>query len=138
MSLHVLAFAVLAMLTTVPNGQAQTQALQSYRITLGRVQLPGMPNDPASWCAAGIRCSTGTGAKGLDICFISAGLPLPPNTAPSGSYPLFVMYRPITEFPYYVDLLRNEKPLHMALDPQRPERINISNMESEPVGEGEQ
>jgi hypothetical protein len=47
------------------------------------------------------------------------------------------MYRPASELPYYVDLLRNEGPLTMSLDASRPESHRISTAEFEPIGEGE-
>jgi hypothetical protein len=59
---------------------------------------------------------------------------LPANSS-SGN--LHISYRPIDELPYYVDLLRNESPINMALDSAHPERHNLHNGTFEPVGEGE-
>jgi hypothetical protein len=118
--------------------QAADFPLTGYRVTLGRTALPGMdPTDPDKWCAAGIRCIQGGGGGKdlLDICFMPSNVPLPRNTSAGTTH---VMYRPISELPYYIDLMRNEKPLVMTIDSARPERHRINTgVNAEPVGEGE-
>jgi hypothetical protein len=132
--------AILGLPLLAPNSSyAADYPLSGYRVTLGRVALPGMDsNAPDTWCAAGIRCIQGGGGKDyLDICFVPTGVPLPPNTSSGNTH---YMYRPIAEFPYYIDLLRNEKPLVMSLETARPERHRIgtgSGVAAEKVGEGE-
>lgn len=108
--------------------------VSAYSVTLGRLPMVGMSADPATWCVAGIRCRQATSGAFLDIGFIPAGIPLPANTS-AGNW--HISYRPVSELASYLDLLRNEGPILMALDPAKPERHSIHTASFEPVGEGE-
>lgn len=47
-------------------------------------------------------------------------------------------YAPTEHYPRYVDLLRNEEPLHVTFVPERtPPRFVLYTSATEPVGEGE-
>jgi hypothetical protein len=65
----------------------------------------------------------------------------PQNESPSANYydagtKNAYLIRPESEFPWYVDLLRNEKPIFAHIDEDRPVFIFLYTG-SEPVGEGE-
>jgi hypothetical protein len=109
-------------------------SVSKYSVTIGRIKLPGMGSDPNTWCAAGIRCTQASAGDFLDVCFLPQGVALRPNTSVG---PWHTSYRPISELHNYIDLLRNEGPLNMALDPARPEQHGIHTAGSEAVGEGE-
>ena len=108
--------------------------VSSYSVTIGRVPMPGMSPDSATWCVAGIRCRQATSGAFLDICFMPPAAALPANTS-AGNW--HIAYRPVLELPNYIDLLRNESPILMSLDPARPERHAIRTANFEPVGEAE-
>lgn len=104
----------------------------TYRVTLGRVRLPGMNNDPGTWPMGGIRCSQQAGQL-LDIAFMPTGVALPVNTSNANHH---VLYRPESEMPLYLDLLRNERPVHMTIDPAQPAKHQLSTTDAQPVGWG--
>jgi hypothetical protein len=115
---------------------ASTFAISTYSISLGPLPLIGLGTDPAKWAVAGIRCRQGAGSSHdfLDIAFMPEGVPLPANSSSGTTH---ILYRPFAEFAAYVDLLRTEKPLGMAIDPTRPQRHGITTNANEPVGEEE-
>ena len=71
----------------------------------------------------------------LSIYFESG--PLPANIYnEEGSRPYARMHRPVTEYAWYLDLLRNEGPIFFLLDTDYP-TLHILRTTREPVGEGE-
>jgi hypothetical protein len=109
-----------------------TYRVKRYMVYLGKLKLVTQEEDDTIIVevVGGIRCSCS--GKLLDIGFIPEGEPLPPNTVS----PLNTCFRPISEFSYYLDLLRNEKPIWIVIDEEVPHNHGIKT-DFEGVGEGE-
>ena len=67
----------------------------------------------------------------MDIGFITEGMPLPPNV----TYPFNTAFRPISEYAYYLDILRNEKPVYIVIE--KDPSLHAIKTHNEPIGEGE-
>jgi len=106
--------------------------IDKYQVTLG-ADLPSIVSDMDSKVVAIIGCY-GKGVQ-LMINFVESGnqLPLADYDEAKKTGAIFV---PIAQFAYYVDLLRNEKPVFGYCNSERPEWSNISTSH-ESVGEGE-
>jgi hypothetical protein len=104
-----------------------------YQASLGKLKL--MSNDTAVEVVACIGCYEEDPKKvsRLVIGFIPDNKPLPPNCVK----PLNTAFRPISEYYYYLDMLRNEKPVYIIIDIKRPYWHRIQTGTDEPVGEGE-
>ena len=106
----------------------ETHKLGGYQAVLGRVKLIG------GEVIAGIRCYPEVSGSGvLDIGFVPDTDTLPNNYS-SGTY--HISFRFISEFPSYIDMLRNESPVWLYLDTDNPANHGIRTSK-EPIGEGE-
>jgi hypothetical protein len=113
-----------------------TYEVTSYSVSLGKLNLL-LSGDRVVEIVAGIRC--GTGIKGgpvLDIGFIPNETPLPPNPSEPLYGSIYTTFRPLSEYVYYLDLLRNEKPIEMTIDEKAPYHHGIRTGQ-EKIGEGE-
>lgn len=106
--------------------------IEKYQVTLG-ADLPSIVSDMDTKVVAIIGCY-GKGHQ-LMINFVEVGshMPLAEYDEEKRTGAIFV---PISQLSFYVDLLRNEKPLYAYCNNERPEWSNISTSH-EPVGEGE-
>ena len=107
-----------------------TYEVQSYHASLGKLKI--LADNTVVEVVATIRCSTGGRGPLLDIAFIPDGNPLPANV----SQPFNTSFRPLSEYVYYLDMLRNEKPVSIRSEPNDLSRHGLE-VGSEPVGEGE-
>jgi hypothetical protein len=111
-------------------GDVQTVSVQwqvtSYRVQLGR-QVG--ENQYAIIRVLGVE------EQNLSIAFVYPDKPLPDNIyneqTQSGS-----LYVPAEHFSWYIDLLRNEKPLYVSLFPEGPINNRLT-CRWEPIGEAE-
>ncbi len=69
------------------------------------------------------------------IYFIKPGVTVKPSETSSNGRHGF-LFMPFSSFPYYVDILRNEKPLYVQINTEKPSN-NMLITGSEEVGEGE-
>ncbi|MCK5028150.1 MAG: hypothetical protein KAR57_00855 [Bacteroidales bacterium] len=99
-----------------------------YSVYLGKLKI--LADDEIVNIVAGIRCS-GEHAL-LDIGFIAEGESLPNNV----SHPFNTAFRPISEYFYYLDILRNEKPVYIVIDKNDPS-LHAIKTQNEPIGVGE-
>ncbi len=83
---------------------------------------------------ASILCR-GSGADELVVGFQPEGEAITPNYYDAARKRGYLI-RPASEFGWYVDLLRNEKPLFAVIHDDRPAFMYLS-VSGEPVGEGE-
>ena len=74
----------------------------------------------------------------LDIHFMSDIDSAPPNKGKiEGDYISGHLYVPAERYVWYLDLLRNEKPIYADIDSEHPNNMNGIRTGLEPVGEGE-
>jgi hypothetical protein len=109
----------------------QTQfEVQTYRVVLaGRMAVEAMPLKFRAY----IVCE-GPDGEVATFYFVDDA-EVPPNFY-DPERKLAVAYLPSAQYPWYVDILRNEGPLLIALDSERPE-LNRLATGPEPAGEGE-
>lgn len=106
-------------------------AVTRYRLLLGP-ELEQVRNRYGYRFKAFLECSGKEGS--LLVAAVPAGEPVPENLAPPGG--TGVLYVREAEFPWYVDLLRNEGPVTCKID-EAPPRAHVLRGEAEPVGEAE-
>jgi hypothetical protein len=106
--------------------------VERYAINLHRP----FEEDAATWIAQ-ITCygDPGEPHKTLRIRFQPTGEPIAENTYDPDTGHAF-MFRPASEYPWYIDLLRNEAPVFATIIPSDPALNQVSTL-LEPVGEGE-
>jgi hypothetical protein len=112
-------------------------SIHGYKVFLGNEVQAYVPG-PNEICTAAIWCYT-FGGHQLVIFFKPQGTTLPPNdTIPFQQYPgKFIGRIFVTEekFPWFIDILRNEKPVGARIYQDTPNWNHL--VVTEPVGEGE-
>jgi hypothetical protein len=71
----------------------------------------------------------------LYVYFVSDGMKLPASSC-NTSNKTGRIFRPISQMGLFIDVLRNEKPINVVMDDDRPDWISLRT-EAEPAGEGE-
>ncbi len=106
--------------------------VKQYQVTLGSDLLSIVTNINAT--IVGIIGCYGKSEK-IMVNFVAEGEELPkPNYDEKKK--VGTIYQPVTLLPYYIDILRNEKPIFGYCNSEKPHWNNISTGH-EPVGEGE-
>ncbi|HLT40194.1 MAG TPA: hypothetical protein VK034_28135 [Enhygromyxa sp.] len=86
------------------------------------------------WTTAQVRCRDNAGKAAL-LVFYDPELTAAVPTSRGGSSPL--IFIPANQYPWHVDLLRNESPLSLADDESKWWFGSLRTAGAEPVGEGE-
>lgn len=107
-----------------------TYQIASYQIQLARENILG---GGAIKFYAVVVCSSAAGDR-FAIYFLRPDSG-PANNIFNPSAKWATAFVPAEQYPWYADLLRNEKPLYARLNSDRPEWNTLSTT-SEPVGEG--
>ncbi|MBI5441824.1 MAG: hypothetical protein HY900_11515 [Deltaproteobacteria bacterium] len=113
-----------------------------YSVQLGRTMRRHADTGEEFWYDASILCKPKKGACGqyLSIFFLPAGELLPPNeVVPIGAsftHYYATIYARTDEYPHFIDLLRNEKPLTAAVVMGKPSLNRLVCREDE-AGEAE-
>lgn len=102
--------------------------ISSYKVYLGR------PRPPYAPYSARILCRGDEDNRSLCIDFYSSET-IPPNTC-NADLSFARLMVPESQYSWYIDLLRNEKPIYAFIRSDHPEYNHISTS-SEPVGEEE-
>lgn len=77
----------------------------------------------------------GDGGEQLRLFFVNPDLP-PPNNYYNASKNVGSIFLPANQFSWYIDLLRNERPIQAVIYPDKPELNKLMTF-AEPVGEAE-
>lgn len=106
--------------------------INKYQVTLGP-DLPSIISDFDSKVVGIIGCYGKE--HQLMINFVENGASIPKSQYDEKKK-TGAIFLPLATMPYYIDLLRNEKPVFAYCNSEQPEWTNISTSH-EPVGEGE-
>ena len=106
--------------------------IKSYEVILGHKIGSGLQG--LAWASAWITCN-GQGGEKLIVTFA-------PDVSAAKNYTAMVDKRagivaPMSSFPAYIDILRNEKPVYGQMDDTYPDNLNLITTLAEAVGEGE-
>ncbi len=72
----------------------------------------------------------------VNLIFLDPSVPLSPNSYDAAKK-IGVAYRPISQYMYYIDLVRNEKPIWVNFATEESPPAFEVFCQSEPTGEGE-
>ena len=108
-----------------------TFEISSYDVELAR----RLDLEAETACCAMITCH-GADGKALVLCFVHPDSPVRENEYDPGSG-VGSSYLPAEQYGWYLDILRNEKPVFARMHSEKPQWNKVFTG-AEPVGEGEE
>lgn len=129
--------------TTLGRSDRIVFEVEKYGVRLGPVVRVIPPGQPAVYARSWVGClgkHPVSGKRcGLSIYFMPAGSELPESFYVLKETEEYRgIFLPISEMAYYVDLLRNEKPIKVLISKSRADWTQLFTSAYEPPGEGEE
>jgi hypothetical protein len=110
-------------------------ATTTFEVTAYDVELARQADLQTACRAYAIISCHGTDGKTLILCFLHPDSPVPDNHY-DPSRGIGSSYLPAVQYPWYLDILRNEKPVFARMHSEKPHWNKVFTG-AEPVGEGE-